>query len=77
MTVIAFPKYSLEENPKEDTWKDRKEEVSHHHWYETSKDLRAASDRDYQAGKTHVVTFLQKFGYRWVDGILEPLPQPV
>jgi len=29
--VIAFPKYTPEENPKEATWKDLKDEVSHHH----------------------------------------------
>lgn len=75
--VIAFPKYTPEENPKEATWKDLKEEVSHHHWHETMADLRAAIDGYYQAGKKHVVTFLQKFGYRWEAGILQPLPQTV
>jgi transposase len=75
--VIAFPKYTPEENPKEGTWKDLKEEVSHHHWHETISELRTAIDQYYQAGKTHVVNFLQKFGYRWVDGFLEPLPQTV
>jgi transposase len=75
--VIAFPKYTPEENPKEGTWKDLKEDVSPHHWHETITELRTAIDQYYQAGKTHVVNFLQKFGYRWVDGILEPLPQTV
>ena len=75
--VIEFPKYTPEENPKEATWKDLKEEVSHHHWYETMADLRAAIDRYYQTGKKHVVTFLEKFGYRWVAGIIQPLPQTV
>jgi transposase len=75
--VIAFPKYTPEENPKEATWKDLKEEVSHHRWHETMADLRTAIDGYYQAGKKHVVNFLQKFGYRWVDGILQPLPQTV
>jgi len=75
--VIAFPKYTPEENPKEATWKDLKEEVSHHRWHETMADLRTAIDSYYQAGKKHVVNFLQKFGYRWVDGILQPLPQTV
>ena len=75
--VIAFPKYTPEENPKEATWKDLKEEVSHHHWHETMAELRTAIDGYYQAGKTHVVNFLQKFGYRWNEGILEPLPQTV
>ena len=68
---------TIEENPQEGTWKDLKEDVSHHHWHEAIGDLRTAIDRYYQAGKTHVVNFLQKFGYRWVDGIIEPLPQTV
>jgi transposase len=75
--VIAFPKYTPEENPKEATWKDLKEEVSHHHWHETIADLRTAIDGYYQAGKKHVVNFLQKFGYRWSNGVIELLPQTV
>jgi transposase len=75
--VITFPKYTPEENPKEATWKDLKEEVSHNHWHETLADLRTAIDDYYQAGKKHVVTFLQKFGYRWRQGVIEPLPQTV
>jgi len=75
--VIEFPKYTPEENPKEATWKDLKDEVSHHHWHETLADLSAAIDGYYQAGKKHVVTFLQKFGYRWVDGVIQPLSQTV
>ena len=75
--VIEFPKYTPEENPKEATWKDLKEEVSHHRWHETMTELRAAIDGYYQAGKTHVVTFLEKFGYRWMDGVIQPLPQTV
>jgi transposase len=75
--VLAFPKYTPEENPKEATWKDLKEEVSHHHWHETMADLRTAIDGYYQAGKKHVVNFLQKFGYRWSKGIIVPLPQTV
>jgi len=77
IAVLAFPKYTPEENPKEATWKDLKEEVSHHHWHETMADLRTAIDGYYQAGKTHVVHFLRKFGYRWHKGIIEPLPQTV
>lgn len=77
IAVIAFPKYTPEENPKEATWKDLKAEVSHHHWHETLADLRTAIDGYYQAGKKHVVHFLQKFGYRWVKGVIEPLPQTV
>lgn len=75
--VLAFPKYTPEENPKEATWKDLKEEVSHHHWHETLADLRTAIDGYYQAGKKHIVTFLQKFGYRWRNGVIELLPQTV
>jgi transposase len=77
IAVIEFPKYTPEENPKEATWKDLKEEVSPHHWHETMADLRAAIKGYYQAGKKHVVTFLQKFGYRWVEGVIQPLPQTV
>jgi hypothetical protein len=51
ITVIAFPKYPPEENPKEATWKDLKEEVSHRHWHETMTELRTAIDGYYQAGK--------------------------
>jgi transposase len=77
IAVIAFPKYTPEENPKEATWKDLKEEVSHHHWHETLADLRTAIDGYYQAGKKHIVNFLQKFGYRWRNGVIEPFPQTV
>jgi transposase len=73
--VIEFPKYTPEENPKEATWKDLKEEVSHHHWHETMADLREAINGYYRAGKKHVVNFLEKFGYTWIDGVIHPLPQ--
>lgn len=73
--VVDFPKYTPEENPKEKTWKDLKEEVSHHHWHETINDLRQAVDSYYQAGKQHVVNFLEKFGYTWQDGVIYALPQ--
>jgi transposase len=75
LEVIEFPKYTPEENPKEATWKDLKEEVSHHHWHETRADLSAAIDGYYQAGKTHVVNFLEKFGYCWRAGVIQPLSQ--
>jgi transposase len=75
--VIEFPKYTPEENPKEATWKDLKEEVSHHRWHETMADLSTAINNYYQRGKKHVVTFLEKFGYRWVDGVIQPLTQTV
>lgn len=77
IAVIEFPQYTPEENPKEATWKDLKEEVSHHHWHETMADLRTAIDGYYQAGKKHVVHFLEKFGYHWVEGVIQPLPQTV
>jgi hypothetical protein len=77
IAVIAFPKYTPEENPKEATWKDLKEDVSHHRWHETMADLHTAIDNYYQAGQKHVVNFLQKFGYRWSKGVIEPLPQTV
>jgi hypothetical protein len=71
--VIDFPKYTPEENPKEQTWKALKEDVSHHHWHETLADLQAAVDTYYQTGKQHVVTFLEKFGYSWRAGVLHSL----
>jgi transposase len=77
IAVIAFPTYTPEENPKEATWKDLKEEVSRHHWQETMADLRTAIDGYSQTGKKPVVTFLPKFGYRWSDGVLQPLSQTV
>ena len=77
IAVSAFPHYTPEENPKEATWKDLKEAVSPHHWPETLADLRTAIDGYYQAGKKHVVNFLQKLGSRWSNGIIEPLPQTV
>lgn len=74
--IVDFPKYTPEENPKEQTWKDLKEEVSHHHWHATVDDLSKAVDGYYQAGKQHVVNFLAKFGYMWKDGVICELPQP-
>ena len=75
LTIVDFPKYTPEENPKEQTWKDLKEEVSHHHWHETFEDLQQAVDGYYQTGKQHVVNFLEKFGYTWRQGVIYPLPQ--
>jgi hypothetical protein len=77
IAVITFPQYPPEENPKEAPWKELKEEGSHPHWHDTLAELRTAIDDYYQAGKKHVVTFLQKFGYRWRQGVIEPLPQTV
>ena len=44
LTVIHFPAYTPEENPKEPTWKALKDEVSSHHWHETLADLSQAID---------------------------------
>jgi transposase len=73
LTVIHFPAYTPEENPKEPTWKALKEEVSHHHWHETFADLRQAIDTYYHTVKIHTVNFLQKFGYGWDAGRLYAL----
>ncbi len=70
LTVIRFPAYEPEENPKEATWKWMKEEVSHHCWHETMGDLRKAINDYYQTAKRHTVNFLEKFGYRWNGGRL-------
>ena len=71
--VIHFPPYTPEENPKEATWKQMKEEVSHHCWHETLADLRTAINDYYQTTKQHTVNFLEKFGYGWSDGRLYAL----
>lgn len=73
LTVIHFPAYEPEENPKEATWKAMKEEVSHHQWHETMADLRKAIDGYYQTAKQHTVSFLERFGYGWRDGHLYAL----
>ena len=41
-TLVAFPKYTPEENPQEPTGKDLQEEVSHQHWHETFEALQPA-----------------------------------
>jgi transposase len=73
LTVIHFPAYTPEENPKEPTWKALKDEVSHHHWHETLADLSQAIDTYYQTVKQHTVNFLKKFGYGWSAGRLYAL----
>jgi transposase len=73
LTVIHFPAYTPEENPKEATWKALKEEVSHHHWHETLADLSQAINTYYQTVKQHTVHFLTKFGYGWSEGKLYAL----
>lgn len=73
LTVIRFPAYTPEENPKEATWKALKEEVSHHRWHETMADLRTAVNDYYQTTRQHTVNFLAKFGYGWSDGRLYAL----
>lgn len=74
LTVIRFPAYEPEENPKEATWKALKEDISHHSWHETMADLGKAIDGYYQSAKQHTVSFLEKFGYQWSDGRLYTLP---
>ncbi len=74
LTVIHFPAYEPEENPKEATWKALKQDVSHHCWHETMADLGKAIDDYYQSAKQHTVNFLEKFGYHWSDGRLYALP---
>ena len=74
LSVIHFPAYEPEENPKEATWKALKEEVSHHHWHETMAELRKAINDYYQTAKQHTVSFLEKFGYGWSNGRLYALP---
>ncbi|MCA1606260.1 MAG: IS630 family transposase [Acidobacteria bacterium] len=74
LEVIHFPAYEPEENPKEATWKCMKEEVAHHHWYDSLTDLREAINSYYQTTKRHTVSLLEKFGYGWSDGRLYALP---
>lgn len=73
LTVIHFPAYELEENPKEATWKALKEEVSHHCWHETLADLRTAINEYYQTARQHTINFLERFGYKWCAGRLYAL----
>ena len=75
LPIVDFPKYTPEENPKEQTWQDLKEEVSPHHWHETIEDLQQAVASYYQTGPQHVVNLLEKFGYTWKQGVIYPLPQ--
>lgn len=74
LTVLHFPAYEPEENPKEATWKAMKEEVSHHYWHETMADLRKAINDYYQTARQHTVSFLERFGYGWSNGRLYALP---
>ncbi len=73
LTVIHFPAYEPEENPKEATWKAMKEAVSHHCWHETMAELRKALNDYYQTATQHTVSFLEKFGYGWSNGRLYAL----
>jgi transposase len=73
LTVIHFPAYEPEENPKEATWKALKEEVSHHCWHETIEELKAAINDYYQQARRHTVSFLKRFGYGWSKGRLYAL----
>jgi len=56
--------FSTTENPKEATWKQVKEEVAHHRWYDSMADLKKAINDYYRTTKTHTVNFLAKFHYR-------------
>jgi transposase len=76
LLIINLPKYTPEENPKEHTWKDLKDEVSHHHWHEDTQSLRNSLIDYYQQAKFHTVNFLHKFGYFWRSGRIFPLPAP-
>lgn len=73
LDVIHFPAYTPEENPKEATWKCMKEEVAHHHWYDSMTELKTAINDYYQTAKQHTVNFLEKFGYGWRNGRLYAL----
>jgi len=73
--VIRFPRYTPEENPKERTWKALKQEASAHRWHPSKQSLSDAIDQFYQTVKRHTVNFLQRFGYTWRQGRLQPLPQ--
>ncbi|MCA1617632.1 MAG: IS630 family transposase [Acidobacteria bacterium] len=72
-TVIHFPAYEPEENPKEATWKALKEEVSHHCWHETLAEMKTAINDYYQTARQHTVNFLERFGYGWCAGRLYAL----
>jgi transposase len=74
LRIIDLPKYTPEENPKEHTWKDLKEEVSHHHWHDNIEALQKSIIDYYQQAKQHTVNFLKKFGYYWQAGRIYPLP---
>ena len=39
------------------------------------EELKEAVNKYYQAGKKHTVSFLEKFGYTWVNGVINQLPQ--
>lgn len=67
LTVIHFPAYTPEENPKEPTWKALKEEVSHHHWHETLADLRQAIDTYYPDGENPYSQLLAEV-WLWLAG---------
>jgi transposase len=74
LRVIHFPAYTPEANPQEATWKDLKDEVSHHCWHETKAALSQAIDKFYQGARQHTVNFLEKFGYYWREGRIHPVP---
>jgi len=73
--VIPLPPYSPDLNPKENTWQAMREDLTHNHWYDTLTDLIETVCDYYKEGRQRVVHFLEKFGFRWEDRRLKPLPQ--
>jgi hypothetical protein len=73
--IIYFPAYTPEENPKEQTWKALKEDVSHNHWHATMADLGSTIDGYFKTARRHTVNFLEKFGYFWDRGRIYELPR--
>src|SRR5262249_38698099 len=73
--VIPLPRYSPDLNPKENTWQPMREDLTHNHWYDSIQDLINAVCAYYKKGTRRVTRFLERFGFRWENGILKPLPQ--
>jgi transposase len=74
IVVMPFPPYSPDLNPKEPTWHQMREEVTHHHWYDSLNSLIESICDYYKRAETKVVNFLAKFGFTWKDGYIVPLP---
>ncbi len=73
--VIPLPPYSPDLNPKENTWPVMREDLTHNHWYDSIQDLIDTVCDYYKKGTQRTVHFLEKFGFRWVEGLIKPLPQ--